>query len=73
MDISAYVQAQVLAKKVRQIMDECKSESEYQTVVNYHDYIVHNTTYGFLTGEEEQYSYKAYGALLRNLMYQLRI
>ena len=66
MDISAYVQAQVMAKKVRQIMDECRSESEYQTVVNYHDYIVHNTAYGFLTGEEEQYSYKAYGALLRN-------
>jgi transglutaminase/protease-like cytokinesis protein 3 len=65
MPITDYVQAQVLAKKVEQIIAECESESEYQTVLNYHDYIVTHTEYGFIDGEEAELSYKAYGALLR--------
>lgn len=58
-------EAQILAEKVKQIMAACNSDSEYQTVVNYHDYIVSHTQYGFLSGEEEKLPYTAYGALLR--------
>lgn len=63
--ITERLEAQVLAKKVEQIMDACKGTSDYQTVVNYHDYIVTNTVYGFLDGEEENLSYTASGALLK--------
>lgn len=63
--ITNNVNAQVLAEKVKQIMQSCKTDSDYQTVVNYHDYIVSHTKYGFLSGEEEKLSYTAYGALLR--------
>lgn len=65
MSISEHLDAQILAKKVEQIIDSCQSTSQYQTVVNYHDYIVTNTVYGFLDGEEEKLSYTASGALLK--------
>ncbi len=63
--ITDHVQAQVLAKKVEQIMDSCEDASEYQTVVNYHDYIVANTVYGFLEGDDYDLSFTASGALLK--------
>lgn len=65
MPITEQVEAQVLAKKVEQIMELCQSTSEYQTVVNYHDYIVTNTVYGFIEGEDDKLSYTASGALLK--------
>lgn len=56
---------QILTEKVRQVIGECQTDSQYQTVLNYHDYIVSHTRYGFLEGDDEQLSYTAYGALLR--------
>jgi hypothetical protein len=64
LEIPEHVEAQVLAAKVKQIIEECQTESDYQTVVNYHDYIVTHTTYGFLEGDDEYLSYTAQGALL---------
>lgn len=64
-EITDNTRAQVLAEKVKLVMKECQASSDYQTVVNYHDYIVTHTKYGFLTDGEEEQAYTAYGALLK--------
>ncbi len=56
--------AERLAAKTRQIIEECAAESDYEKVVAYHDYIVTHTKYGLLEGEEEDISFTAAGALL---------
>lgn len=56
--------ADILAEKVRQIMEGCHADTDYEKVVYYHDYIVTHTQYGFLEGEEELLPYTAAGALL---------
>ena len=65
MPISDHLQASILAEKVKQVMAANQTDSDYQTVVNYHDYVVTHTKYGFLSGEDEPLSYMAEGALLR--------
>ncbi len=40
--------------------------SDYEKEMIIHDYIVKNCVYDFLDGELEPYSYKAYGALVKN-------
>ena len=57
--------AVILAEKVRQVMEECHADSDYEKVVFYHDYVVTHTQYGFLEGEDELLPYTAAGALLR--------
>lgn len=57
--------AVILAEKVKQVMDQCQGDSDYEKVVFYHDYIVTHTQYGFLEGEDELLPYTAAGALLR--------
>lgn len=64
-EIENNLNAELLAVKVRQIMEACPSEDVYEKVVFYHDYIVTHTKYGFLEGEEEQMSFTAAGALLK--------
>ncbi len=62
--ITDHMSAQILAEKVKQIMRDCQGTTDYESVVNYHDYIVGHTKYGFLSGEEEALSYTATGSLL---------
>lgn len=64
-EIENNMDAEILAVKVQQVMDACQGESDYEKVKFYHDYIVTNTEYGFLEGEDEQLSYMAEGALLK--------
>lgn len=63
-EIENNTDAEVLALKVQQIINECHASNDYEKVVFYHDYIVTHTKYGFLDGEEELLPYTAAGALL---------
>lgn len=64
-EIENNLDAEILAVKVQQIIDECQAEGDYDKVVKYHDYIVTHTKYGFLNGEEELLPFTAAGALVK--------
>lgn len=64
-EIEDNLDAEILAVKVQQIIDECQAETDYEKVVKYHDYIVTHTKYGFLSGEEELLPFTAAGALVK--------
>ncbi len=60
--------AQELYQKVNDIIANNieLTMSDYEKEIALNDYIVKNCTYDFLTGDLEPYSYKAYGALVKN-------
>lgn len=64
-EIENNMDAEILAIKVEQVINECQAESDYEKVKQFHDYIVTHTEYAFLEGEDELLSYTAEGALLR--------
>ncbi len=63
-DISDHPEAVKLAGHVQSILSQYSNLSDEEKVVAYHDYIVKNCRYGFLPGDLQDQSYKAWGCLM---------
>ena len=66
LDISEHEEAQKLAQKAQQVIDEVIKEgmNDFEKEQVIHDYIIKQGQYAFLTGEKEEDSYDAKGILL---------